>query len=94
MPATMHYANTAVSDGEKTLPLRDHIKEVIATYYKNMVAQGTKPENVYELVMAEVELPLIEATMEYTGGNQSRAAKILGINRGTFRKKLAHYGML
>ncbi len=94
MPAAMHYANTAVSDGEKTLPLRDHIKEVIATYYKNMVAQGTKPENVYELVMAEVELPLIEATMEYTGGNQSRAAKILGINRGTFRKKLSHYGML
>jgi Fis family transcriptional regulator len=44
--------------------------------------------------MAEVELPLIEATMEYTGGNQSRAAKILGLNRGTFRKKLFHYGML
>jgi len=44
--------------------------------------------------MAEVELPLIEATMEYTGNNQFRAAKILGINRGTFRKKLAFYGML
>ena len=52
-----------------------------------------KPENVYELLMAEVELPLIQTTMEYTGGNQSRAAKILGINRGTFRKKLAHYGI-
>ena len=90
MPATMHYIEAHQQD----LPLRDHIREVIATYYKNMVAQGTKPQNVYESVMAEVELPLIEATIEYTGGNQSRAAKILGINRGTFRKKLAYYGML
>lgn len=95
MPATMHYGDAHKEDAhQQDLPLRDHIKEVIATYYKNMVSQGTKPQNVYELVMAEVELPLIEATMEYTGGNQSRAAKILGINRGTFRKKLAHYGML
>ena len=58
-----------------------------------MIAKGIKPENVYELLMAEVELPLIETTMEYTGGNQSRAANILGINRGTFRKKLAHYNI-
>lgn len=95
MPATMHYGDAHKQDAhQQDLPLRDHIKEVIATYYKNMVSQGTKPQNVYELVMAEVELPLIEATMEYTGGNQSCAAKILGINRGTFRKKLAHYGML
>ena len=91
----MHYTQIpATAEVNDSFPLRDHIKEVIATYYKNMVSQGTKPEKVYELVIAEVELPLIEATMEYTGGNQSKAAKILGINRGTFRKKLAHYGML
>ncbi len=93
MPATMHY-NTADSTEMSELPLRDHIKDVISTYYRNMVAEGLSPENVYELVMAEVELPLIEATMEYTSNNQSRAAQILGINRGTFRKKLAFYGML
>ena len=94
MPATMHYSNANLAESSESIPLRDYIKDVIATYYKNVVAQGVKPENVYELVMAEVELPLIEATMEFTGGNQSRAAKILGINRGTFRKKLSHYGML
>ena len=93
MPATMHY-NSASTTEAADLPLRDHIKEVISTYYKNMVTEGLSPENVYELVMAEVELPLIEATMEYTGNNQSRAAQILGINRGTFRKKLAFYGIL
>ncbi|MFZ9035450.1 MAG: helix-turn-helix domain-containing protein [Francisellaceae bacterium] len=94
MPATMHYNPANTVESKETLPLRDHIKEVVATYYKNMLSQGIKPTGVYELVMSEVELPLIEATMEYTGENQSRAAKILGINRGTFRKKLAFYGML
>jgi Fis family transcriptional regulator, factor for inversion stimulation protein len=93
MPATMHYNHASATEAAD-LPLRDHVKEIISTYYKNMVTEGLSPENVYELVMAEVELPLIEATMEYTSNNQSRAAQILGINRGTFRKKLAFYGML
>lgn len=75
------------------LPLSDHIKEIVTAYYKNSLARGIKPKNVYELLISEVELPLIQTTMEYTGGNQSRAANILGINRGTFRKKLAHYGI-
>ena len=94
MPATMHYATKVNEDAKTDLPLRDHIKSVVSTYYKNMVDQDVTPENVYELVMSEVELPLIEATMEYTNNNQSTAASILGINRGTFRKKLAYYGML
>ena len=94
MPATMHYVTKHGNDVKNELPLRDHMKSVVSTYYKNMVEQGVAPENVYELIMTEVELPLIEATMEYTGNNQSTAASILGINRGTFRKKLAFYGML
>ena len=52
------------------------------------------PENLYALVMTEMEQPLLEAVMRYTRNNQSKAAMILGINRGTFRKKLAYYGML
>ncbi len=94
MPATMHYTAKINEETKTDLPLRDHMKQVVSTYYKNMVEQGATPENVYELIMSEVELPLIEATMEYTGNNQSTAASILGINRGTFRKKLAYYGML
>ena len=39
-----------------------------------------------------MERPLLEATMQYAKGNQSKAALILGLNRGTFRKKLAFYG--
>jgi Fis family transcriptional regulator len=94
MPATMHYYNDLRDNELSNMPLRDQVKNMISNYYQNMETQGSAPEKVYELVMAEVELPLIEATMEYTNGNQSQAAKILGINRGTFRKKLLHYGIL
>ena len=46
---------------------------------------------VYALVMGEVEPELLIATMKYTNNNQSRAAKILGLNRATLRKKLLKY---
>jgi Fis family transcriptional regulator len=49
---------------------------------------------LYELILAEVEAPLMEAVMEYTKGNQSRAAIVLGLSRGTLRKKLKLYGLL
>jgi Fis family transcriptional regulator len=45
-------------------------------------------------VISEVEQPLFEAVLEYTDGNQCRAADILGINRGTLRKKLKTYNLL
>jgi len=44
--------------------------------------------------MSEVEKPLFRAVLEYAGGNQSEAADILGINRGTLRKKLIAYKLL
>ena len=43
---------------------------------------------LYELVLAEVEHPMLDMIMQYTRGNQTRAANMLGINRGTLRKKL------
>jgi Fis family transcriptional regulator len=93
MTETIHHIETAESKAA-TLPLQDHVKEIVTTYYKNAVEDNMTPEKVYELVMAEVELPLIEATMEYTENNQFQAAKTLGLNRGTFRKKLKHYGLI
>ncbi|MCL5974465.1 MAG: hypothetical protein M1270_01290, partial [Gammaproteobacteria bacterium] len=44
-------------------------------------------------LMTEVEVPLLQAALAHTHGNQSRAAEILGINRGTLRKKLKQYGL-
>ncbi len=49
--------------------------------------------DLYELVLAEVEQPLLDMVMQYTCGNQTRAALMMGINRGTLRKKLKKYGM-
>jgi len=44
-------------------------------------------------VQREVEPPLLEIVMQFTGGNQTKAAAILGLNRGTLRKKLRQYGL-
>ncbi|MCL4721111.1 MAG: Fis family transcriptional regulator, partial [Gammaproteobacteria bacterium] len=52
------------------------------------------PGDLYELVLGEVEAPLFKTVLTYTGGNQSVAAEILGINRATLRKKLRHYQLL
>ena len=93
MTATIHHID-ATETASSVLPLQDHVKKIVTNYYKNAVEDNMTPEKVYEVVMSEIESPLIEETMEYTGGNQFQAAKILGLNRGTFRKKLAHYGML
>ncbi len=49
---------------------------------------------LYDLVLSEVEAPLLESVMQYTRSNQSKASAMLGLNRGTLRKKLKKYGML
>ena len=48
---------------------------------------------MYDLVLQQIEQPLFEAILEHTKGNQSRAAEMLGLNRGTLRKKLRSYNL-
>lgn len=55
--------------------------------------EGTLPNNMYELVLRQIEQPLFEAILEHTKGNQSKAAEMLGLNRGTLRKKLRLYDL-
>lgn len=47
--------------------------------------------DLYDMILAEVEPPLLQAVMEKRRGNQLQAAKMLGISRGTIRKKLNRY---
>jgi Fis family transcriptional regulator, factor for inversion stimulation protein len=94
MTAAMHYDSKPTIADHNTLSLTDHVRAVLNEYYKNISKENIEPKNLYEIVMTEVELPLIEATMKFLDNNQSEASKVLGINRGTFRKKLAHYGMI
>ena len=53
----------------------------------------TDSQNLHAMVIAEVEKPLLEAVMQRAQGNQLRAARMLGINRNTLRKKLSLYGL-
>ena len=80
------------SNGQwRGVPLRNHTEEALSAYFASL--NGHRPARLYELVLREVELPLFQAVMDYAEGNQSRAADILGINRGTLRKKLREYGL-
>lgn len=67
-------------------------QDALEQYFQTL--NGHKPEELYDLVIGEVEKPLFRAVLDYTGGNQSLAATILGINRGTLRKKLRRHGLL
>ncbi|MCF6236095.1 MAG: DNA-binding transcriptional regulator Fis [Gammaproteobacteria bacterium] len=71
-------------------PLSGCVRIALEMYFKDLDG-GLPPENLYQMVLDEVELPLLEVVMKYTGGNQSKAAKILGLNRTTLRKKLKRY---
>lgn len=50
--------------------------------------------DLYGLVLAEVEAPLLEAVMQKARSNQSKAAQMLGVSRGTLRTMLKKYKML
>jgi Fis family transcriptional regulator len=75
--------------GVRNKPLSSLTDECLHSYFANL--NGHKPGDLYQLVMGEVEKPLFRAVLGYTKGNQSEAAEILGINRGTLRKKLKEY---
>ena len=74
----------------KGVPLRSQAEEALQCYFETL--NGHKPACLYDLVMREVEEPLFKVVMGHVQGNQSRAATILGINRGTLRKKLKEFG--
>ncbi len=73
------------------MPLRAMTAEALDSYFATL--NGHRPGQLYDLVLREVEEPLFKAVLDYVEGNQSQAADILGINRGTLRKKLKSYGL-
>jgi Fis family transcriptional regulator len=72
--------------------LRGCVEQAVDNYFKHL--DGQDVSNVYEMVLAEVEAPMLEIVLKYTRHNQTRAAQVLGLNRGTLRKKLKQYGLL
>jgi len=72
-------------------PLHETVRAMIQQYLDTL--DGDLPEDLYHLVLREVERPLLETVMAYCSGNQTRASACLGINRGTLRKKLRDHGL-
>ncbi|MFP7723114.1 DNA-binding transcriptional regulator Fis [Lysobacter sp. A3-1-A15] len=73
------------------VPLRDHVATSIRRYLGDL--DGCDTENLYEIALRELEIPLFAEVLEHCDGNQSRAATMLGIHRATLRKKLREYGL-
>jgi Fis family transcriptional regulator len=84
-------ATLCVDNTHEREPLRDCVRDAVENYFDQLGNHSTG--GLYDLVIREVEEPLLECVLRQTQGNQSRAAELLGINRGTLRKKLKSYGM-
>jgi len=68
----------------------------VTTAVRNYLEQldGQMSSDVYQMVLAEIEAPLLREIMAYTRNNQTKASIMLGLNRGTLRKKLKQYDLI
>jgi Fis family transcriptional regulator len=67
------------------------VRKMMKQYFKDLDGEGVT--NIYDMVVANVERPLLEVVLHYAEGNQTRAAEMLGLNRNTLRKKLNQHGI-
>ncbi len=81
-----------VEPAASAMTLRGSVEQAMRNYFSQL--NGRPVVDLYAMVLAEVEAPLLEVVMRYTRHNQSKAAILLGLSRGTLRKKLKQYGLL
>ncbi len=92
--------------GDKTMPMQPptkperllegtmlstQVEQALTAYFQQL--GETPPHGLYQLVIAEIEIPLIKAVLQHTSFNRLQAAKKMGISRTTFHKKLNDYGL-
>jgi Fis family transcriptional regulator, factor for inversion stimulation protein len=85
-------ANDDNSDNAPGRNLREAVTVAVRHYLKDL--DGQLSADVYQMVLAEIEAPLLREIMAYTRNNQTRASIMLGLNRGTLRKKLKQYNLI
>ena len=73
-------------------PLKDSAAEAIVHFLATL--DGESCIDLYDMVLRQIEEPLLREVLDYTQHNQSHAATMLGLNRGTLRKKLRQYGLI
>lgn len=66
--------------------IADSVRRSLERYFKDL--DGTRPQSIYDMVLKNVERPMLEAVLDHAEGNQTIAAEMLGINRNTLRKKI------
>ena len=71
--------------------LAECVKKSLDEYFKHL--DGQPPHAIYDMVLGCIERPLLEYILHKVGGNQSKAAEMLGLNRNTLRKKMAQYNL-
>ncbi len=67
------------------------VRKMMKQYFHDLDGEGAT--DIYDMVVANVEKPLLEVVLHHAEGNQTRAAELLGLNRNTLRKKLTQHGI-
>lgn len=88
---TSENPDVAKPNTDAPVRLSVHVKHALELYFSQL--KGHDAADLYNLVMREVEKPLLETVLEQSGYNQTKAAKVLGLSRSTLRKKLEQYGL-
>lgn len=73
-------------------PLSTFVEQTLRQYFCEL--DNDMPQDLYQLILREVEKPMLKVVLEITNGNQCKSSEVLGISRGTLRKKMANYNML
>ena len=71
--------------------LEDVVYVRLSDYFRKL--HGHRAEDLYDVIMPQLERPLIKLAIEACNGNKCEAARMLGINRNTLLKKMRHLGM-
>lgn len=82
-------ATLAAATGNGQVRLEDCVSDALGRYFEAL--DGHECRDLFSLVMREVERPLLTMVLDRSGGSRTKAAQMLGINRGTLRKKLQQH---
>ena len=88
---TLKNENRLTGGSNQKVSIKDAVSQCVKRYFDDLGDQDAT--DLYQMVLNEVEPALLKSVMEHTRGNQSRSSEILGLNRGTLRKKLKQHNL-
>jgi Fis family transcriptional regulator len=91
LEADESWGGLTVLQVDRTEPLSECVRSAMRYYLHRLGDYEVR--DLHQMVIGEVERPLIETVLDHTQGNQTRAAVMLGMSRSTLRKKMAHHGI-